>query len=81
MNMKRHWKILGFLFTATVINYMDRQTLADSSPLIQKDFSLSNEQLGLLFSALYFSYAISVAIIGEFIDRISIRTAFVWIVT
>jgi MFS family permease len=80
MSMKRHWKILSFLFTATVINYMDRQTLAVGSPLIQKEFALSNQQLGLLFSAFYFSYALSVAVIGELIDRIALRKTFLLIV-
>ena len=81
MRVKNHWKILIFLFLVTVLNYMDRQTLSVSSPLIQKEFSLDNERLGLLFSGFYISYAISVALIGELIDRISIRHAFFWIVT
>ena len=81
MSLKAHWKILLFLFLATVLNYMDRQTLSVSSPLIQKEFSLSNQQLGLLFSAFFISYAVSVALIGEFIDRLSIRTAFICVVS
>jgi predicted MFS family arabinose efflux permease len=81
MSLKAHWKVLLFLFLATVLNYMDRQTLSVSSPLIQKEFSLSNEQLGLLFSAFFISYAVSVALIGEFIDRLSIRTAFICVVS
>jgi predicted MFS family arabinose efflux permease len=81
VNIKSHWKILAFLFFATVLNYMDRQTLSAASPLIQKEFSLTNEQLGLLFSGFYLSYAVSVALIGEVIDRMSIRTAFICVVT
>lgn len=80
MKIQNHWKILMFLFLVTVLNYMDRQTLSVSSPLIQKEFHLDNEQLGLLFSGFYISYAVSVALIGELIDRMSIRSAFVWIV-
>jgi MFS family permease len=81
MSLRAHWKVLLFLFLATVLNYMDRQTLSVSSPLIQKEFSLSNQQLGLLFSAFFMSYAVSVALIGEFIDRLSIRTAFICVVS
>jgi ACS family D-galactonate transporter-like MFS transporter len=81
LRLKNHWKILIFLFMVTVLNYMDRQTLSVSSPIIQKEFGLNNEQLGLLFSAFYMSYAVSVALVGELIDRLSIRSAFVWIVT
>ena len=80
MRWGREGKILAFLFFATVLNYMDRQTLSISSPVIQKEFSLDNQQLGLLFSAFYISYAVSVALIGEIIDRVPIRWAFVSIV-
>ncbi len=80
MTWRRHQKTLAFLFFATVLNYMDRQTLSITSPIIQKEFSLDNQQLGLLFSAFYVSYAVSVAFVGEVIDRISIRWAFAAIV-
>ena len=76
--MPKHyrWYICFFIFFATVLNYMNRQTLSIVAPLIQKDFHLDNAQLGALFSALYVTYAISVALIGELIDRLSIRIAF-----
>ncbi len=80
MRWGREGKILAFLFFATVLNYMDRQTLSITSPVIQKEFSLDNQQLGLLFSAFYLSYAVSVAFIGEIIDRVPIRWAFVSII-
>ena len=81
MKERRHWQICAFLFFATVLNYMDRQTLGTAAPLIQKEFSLNNEQLGALFSAFYIAYGISVALIGEVIDRVSIRIAFAAVVT
>jgi MFS family permease len=80
MKDRRHWQICAFLFFATVLNYMDRQTLGTAAPLIQKDFSLDNEQLGALFSAFYIAYGVSVALIGEVIDRVSIRLAFAGVV-
>jgi MFS transporter, ACS family, hexuronate transporter len=78
---RRHWYICAFLFGATVLNYMDRQTLGTAAPLIQKDFSLDNAQLGALFSAFYIAYGVTVAGIGEVIDRVSIRIAFAAVVT
>jgi MFS family permease len=77
---RRQWQICAFLFFATVLNYMDRQTLGTAAPLIQKDFSLDNAQLGLLFSAFYIAYGFTVAVIGEVIDRVSIRIAFAAVV-
>ena len=70
------WYICLFIFFATVLNYMNRQTLSIVAPLIQKDFRLDNAQLGLLFSAFYVTYGVSVALLGELIDRLSIRIAF-----
>jgi ACS family hexuronate transporter-like MFS transporter len=76
--MPKHyrWYICFFVFFATVLNYMNRQTLSIVAPLIQKDFHLDNAQLGALFSAFYVTYGIAVALIGELIDRMSIRIAF-----
>jgi ACS family hexuronate transporter-like MFS transporter len=70
------WFIVLFVFFATVLNYMDRQTISILAPLIQKDFHLDNAQLGALFSAFYVSYGVTVALVGELIDRLSIRIAF-----
>jgi MFS transporter, ACS family, hexuronate transporter len=76
--MTKHyrWYICLFLFFATVLNYMNRQTLSIVAPLIQKDYHLDNGQLGALFSAFYVTYGVTVALIGELIDRLSIRIAF-----
>jgi len=59
---------------------MDRQTLSIVAPLVQKEFTLDNAQLGLLFSAFYISYGVSVALMGEALDRISLRIAFAAVV-
>jgi len=77
---RKRWYICLFVFFATVLNYMDRQTLGIVAPLVQQEFRLDNAQLGLLFSAFYVTYGFSVALIGEVIDRISIRVAFAVVV-
>ena len=41
------WAIAGLLFLATVLNYMDRQTLSMAAPLIQRELALNNAQFGL----------------------------------
>lgn len=76
MSQRQRWYVCGFVFFATVLNYMDRQTLGIVAPLVQKEFELDNAQLGLLFSAFYVTYGVSVALIGEVIDRVSIRVSF-----
>jgi MFS transporter, ACS family, hexuronate transporter len=81
MSQRNRWVICGFVFLATILNYMDRQTLGIVAPLVGREFGLDNAQLGLLFSAFYFSYGISVALIGEVLDRVSIRLGFALVVT
>jgi sugar phosphate permease len=78
---RNRWIICLFVFLATVLNYMDRQTLGIVGPLIEKEFHLDNAQLGILFSAFYFTYGCSVAVIGELLDRISVRVGFALILT
>jgi MFS transporter, ACS family, hexuronate transporter len=80
MSQRQRWYVCGFVFFATVLNYMDRQTLGIVAPLVQKEFQLDNAQLGMLFSAFYVTYGISVGLIGEVIDRVSIRVSFAVIV-
>ncbi len=70
------WHLCAFIFFATVLNYMNRQTLSIVAPLIQRDFHLDNAQLGVLFSVFYLSYGVSVALVGEVIDRVSVRLGF-----
>jgi ACS family hexuronate transporter-like MFS transporter len=69
----RRWFTCGFLFLATVLNFLDRQTLSIAAPLIQREFSLNNEQLGLLLSAFLYSYAVTQVAAGWMLDRFSIR--------
>ena len=37
------WSVVGLLFLATVLNYLDRQTLSISATAIQKEFDLTRE--------------------------------------
>jgi ACS family hexuronate transporter-like MFS transporter len=80
MRRHYHWHICAFVFFATVLNYMDRQTVGIVAPLLQQEFSLDNTQLGLLFSAFYITYGVSVAVLGEAMDRLPIRFAFAAVV-
>jgi ACS family hexuronate transporter-like MFS transporter len=71
------------LFLATVLNYMDRQTLSMAAPLIQRELSLDNERFGLLASAFFFTYGAMMGVTGWVLDRVSIRwgyaaTVLIW---
>jgi MFS family permease len=50
-------RIVLLLALAVFINYVDRGSLATASPLLKDDLDLSNAQMGVLFSAFFWSYA------------------------
>lgn len=54
----RVWWLCGFLFLATVLNYLDRQVLALTAELIIEEFQLTKEELGGVIAAFRYSYAI-----------------------
>ena len=39
------WYVCGLLFLATVLNYLDRQTMALCAPLLTAEFGLSADHL------------------------------------
>jgi MFS family permease len=51
------------------LNYMDRYVAAVASPLIQKEFNLSNADIGLLASAFLLVYAVAALPFGYWADR------------
>jgi ACS family hexuronate transporter-like MFS transporter len=73
--------VAGLLFLATVLNYMDRQTLSMAAPLVQKELALDNAKFGLLASAFFFTYGAMQGITGLILDRVSIRWGYAACVT
>ena len=67
------WVIIGLLFLATTINYIDRQILALLKPMLDTELGWSNEQYGNVNSAFQAAYAISYVVFGWFIDRVGIK--------
>jgi ACS family D-galactonate transporter-like MFS transporter len=69
----RCWAIVGLLFVASLINYLDRATLSMALPLISTDFALGPATKGLLLSAFFWSYALMQVPIGWCADRYDLR--------
>src|SRR5712692_1689434 len=70
---QRRWAIVGLLFTASLINYLDRAAISFALPLISKDLHLTPETKGLLLSSFFWSYALMQVPIGWCADRFSLR--------
>lgn len=64
------WWVLGTLFLATFLNYLDRQTLSVAADPISEEFGLSNIERGDLLAAFVFSYAFAHLFIGFLLDRV-----------
>ena len=69
----RRWTIVGLLFAASLINYLDRATISMALPLIGRDLHLGPETKGVLLSAFFWSYAAMQIPIGWCADRFNLR--------
>jgi ACS family hexuronate transporter-like MFS transporter len=67
------WGIVVMLLLATVVNYMDRQTIGSVASFIKKDFHLKEEGYGSLESWFAYSYAVFLLVSGFLADRWDLR--------
>ncbi len=67
------WIICGLLLLASAINYMDRQTLANASVRISREFNLSHEQYGNVEAVFGYAFAAGSLVFGWMADRFSVR--------
>ncbi len=84
MSYRNSAKAALLLLTAlNFLNYIDRNVLYAVQPLIQKEFALTDEQVGFLTSAFFVCYMVAAPLITPLADRYSRRWiiaigAFVW---
>ncbi len=71
------WRICALLFFATTINYIDRQVLGILAPGLQREFSWSDSQYGMMVSAFQAAYAIGFLFMGHLMDRIGCRLGYI----
>jgi len=77
------WRIAGLIGTGVLINYFDRISLSVAGPQLESSFHLTPVDLGVLFSAFFWSYALLQIPIGLVIDRFGVTrvgrwSAFLW---
>jgi ACS family hexuronate transporter-like MFS transporter len=75
------WQVLTLLFLATVINFVDRQTLSVVAPVLREEFHLSNTDYGRIVSAFMFGMMVGEFPMGWLMDRLGVRTGFSFSVT
>lgn len=74
------WLVCGLLLLATILNYLDRQTISVSASRIAEEMNLNDWQLGRLFSAFLFAYGIGQVLLGPVLDRLGTVKAFAFAV-
>src|SRR5215472_10278736 len=65
--------IVVLLTAAVFINYVDRGALSTAAPLMKRELSISNTQMGLLLSAFFWVYAPGQLLSGWFAQRFGAR--------
>ncbi len=69
----RRWVVLTLIFSITVINFIDRQTLSVLAPVLRASYHLSNEAYGRIVAALQFGMMSSEFPMGWLMDRVGAR--------
>ena len=77
------WTIGGLLGVGVLINFFDRICLSVAGPQLQQKLGLGPADLGVLFSAFFWTYALSQIPVGVILDRWGVTrigrwSAFLW---
>jgi ACS family hexuronate transporter-like MFS transporter len=69
----RVWVICGLMLLATMLNYMDRQALAQQATEISHNLNLTNEDYGRIEAGFGLAFAVGGLVTGLIADRLSPR--------
>ncbi|HSS99310.1 MAG TPA: MFS transporter, partial [Terriglobales bacterium] len=67
------WWIATILFASTVINYLDRQTLAVLSPMLKDKYHWTNTDYANIVIAFRLAYSIGQSVCGRWLDRVGTK--------
>lgn len=69
----RRWLIVALLFSLSVINFLDRQTLSVLSHSLRQDLGFSEVEYSYIVSAFLAAYTLGFAFGGRIIDRVGVK--------
>jgi ACS family hexuronate transporter-like MFS transporter len=72
---KLRWTILAMLFAATVLNYVDRQTLSILASSVQKDLGIDDLGYARIVQSFLIAYAISYLAAGWITDKLGAKVS------
>ena len=70
------WWIIGLIFLATLINFIDRLTVSILGPVIMEQLRLTNTQFGSITAWFLVAYTASQGLSGKLYDRIGAKRGF-----
>ncbi|MGB6724445.1 MAG: MFS transporter [Terracidiphilus sp.] len=73
---RRKWWLLGFAFLATVINYLNRQTLSVMAPVLLQQFRISATSYSQIVFAFMLAYTFMNGVSGRLLDRLGTRIGY-----
>lgn len=73
---RKEWIIVTLIFTATCINYLDRQLIGLMKPTLEKTFGWDEVDFSRIVMAFTASYALGLLISGRFLDRTGARIGY-----
>jgi len=70
--------LIGLIFVAIALNYVDRQVLALLKPTLEARFDWTDRDYAMLGTAFQITAAVSFLFVGWFVDRFGVRRALGW---
>jgi len=70
------WVVCGFLFAATALNYVDRQTISFLKPVLSKQYGWDQQDYANIVMFFMIAYAIGYVGFGRLIDRIGAKLGY-----
>lgn len=67
------WWIAALLFTSTIINYVDRQTLSVLAPFLKHEYQWTNTDFATILIAFRIAYTIGQGVCGRLLDWMGTR--------
>lgn len=73
---QKKWWMLSFAFLATVINYLNRQTLSVMAPVLLQHFRLSAASYSRIVFSFMLAYTLMNGVSGRLLDRLGTRIGY-----
>lgn len=73
---RTRWFVLALAFVATVINYLDRQTLSVMAPILLAQFHISAETYSQIIFAFMLAYTLMNGVSGRLLDWMGSKTGY-----